>query len=125
MGGIYDFLAKKEIDYLRELEKPAASRRAVEKQRSIEKSNSKISYEERKEQARRIKKLERSVADREKEIEHIEYAVDVVERKLGTPEGAADVTLYEEHARLKKSLDEAMTLWEKESEELEMLKNQS
>ncbi len=125
LGGIYDFLEKKKIDSLRELEKPSASRKSAEKQPSIEKSNSKISYEERKEQARRIKKLERSVADREKEIEHIEYAVDVVERKLGTPEGAADVTLYEEHARLKKSLDEAMTLWEKESEELEMLKNQS
>lgn len=125
LGGIYDFLEKKKIDSLRELEKPSASRKSAEKQPSLEKSNSKISYEERKEQARRIKKLERSVADREKEIEHIEYAVDVVERKLGTPEGAADVTLYEEHARLKKSLDEAMTLWEKESEELEMLKNQS
>lgn len=125
LGGIYDFLEKKKIDSLRELEKPSASRKSAEKQPSIEKSNSKISYEERKEQARRIKKLERSVADREKEIEHIEYAIDVVEGKLGTPEGAADVTLYEEHARLKKSLDEAMTLWEKESEELEMLKNQS
>lgn len=125
LGGIYDFLEKKKIDSLRELEKPSASRKSAEKQPSIEKSNSKISYEERKEQARRIKKLERSVADREKEIEHIEYAVDVVECKLGTPEGAADVTLYEEHTRLKKSLDEAMTLWEKESEELEMLKNQS
>ena len=125
LGGIYDFLEKKKIDSLRELEKPSASRKSAEKQPSIEKSNSKISYEERKEQARRIKKLERSVADREKEIEHIEYAVDVVERKLGTPEGATDVTLYEEHARLKKSLDEAMSQWEKESEELEMLKNQS
>ena len=125
LGGIYDFLEKKKIDSLRELEKPSASRKSAEKQPSIEKSNSKISYEERKEQARRIKKLERSVADREKEIEHIEYAIDVVEGKLGTPEGAADVTLYEEHARLKKSLDEAMSQWEKESEELEMLKNQS
>ncbi len=125
LGGIYDFLEKKKIDSLRELEKPAVDRKASDKQPSVEKTTSKVSYEERKEQARRIKKLERSVADREKEIEHIEYAVDVVERKLGTPEGAADVTLYEEHARLKKSLDEAMTLWEKESEELEMLKNQS
>ena len=125
LGGIYDFLEKKKIDSLRELEKPSASRKSAEKQPSIEKSNSKISYEERKEQARRIKKLERSVADREQEIERIEYAIDVVEGKLGTPEGAADVTLYEEHARLKKSLDEAMSQWEKESEELEMLKNQS
>ena len=125
LGGIYDFLEKKKIDSLRELEKPSASRKSAEKQPSIEKSNSKISYEERKEQARRIKKLERSVADCEQEIEHIEYAIDVVEGKLGTPEGAADVTLYEEHARLKKSLDEAMSQWEKESEELEMLKNQS
>lgn len=109
---------------MQELEKPIADRKMSDKQLPIEKTASKISYEERKEQARRIKKLERAVADREKEIEGIEYAIDVVERKLGTPEGAADVALYEEHGRLKKSLDEAMTLWEKENEELEMLKTQ-
>ncbi len=125
LGGIYDFLEKKKIDSLQELEKPIADRKMSDKQPPIEKTASKISYEERKEQARRIKKLERAVADREKEIEGIEYAIDVVERKLGTPEGAADVALYEEHGRLKKSLDEAMTLWEKENEELEMLKAQS
>lgn len=125
LGGIYDFLEKKKIDSLQELEKPIADRKMSDKQLPIEKTASKISYEERKEQARRIKKLERAVADREKEIEGIEYAIDVVERKLGTPEGAADVALYEEHGRLKKSLDEAMTLWEKENEELEMLKTQS
>ncbi len=124
LGGIYDFLEKKKIDSLQELEKPIADRKMSDKQLPIEKTASKISYEERKEQARRIKKLERAVADREKEIEGIEYAIDVVERKLGTPEGAADVALYEEHGRLKKSLDEAMTLWEKENEELEMLKTQ-
>lgn len=123
LGGIYDFLEKKKIDSLQELEKPIADRKMSDKQLPIEKTASKISYEERKEQARRIKKLERAVADREKEIEGIEYAIDVVERKLGTPEGAADVALYEEHGRLKKSLDEAMTLWEKENEELEMLKS--
>lgn len=125
LGGIYDFLEKKKIDSLQELEKPVADRKMSDKQLPIEKTASKISYEERKEQARRIKKLERAVADREKEIEGIEYAIDVVERKLGTPEGAADVALYEEHGRLKTSLDEAMTLWEKENEELEMLKTQS
>lgn len=124
LGGIYDFLEKKKIDSLQELEKPIADRKMSDKQLPIEKTASKISYEERKEQARRIKKLERAVADREKEIEGIEYAIDVVERKLGTPEGAADVALYEEHGLLKKSLDEAMTLWEKENEELEMLKTQ-
>lgn len=86
---------------MQELEKPIADRKMSDKQLPIEKTASKISYEERKEQARRIKKLERAVADREKEIEGIEYAIDVVERKLGTPEGAADVALYEEHGLLK------------------------
>ena len=121
LGGIYDFLEKKKIDSLQQLE--AKVKPAVEKSASAEKSDAKISYEERKELARRIKKAERLVASIEEEIEGIEYAIDVVEKKMTTPEGAADMQLYEEHGSLKKQLDEVMTRWESATEELEELKS--
>ena len=121
LGGIYDFLEKKKIDSLQQLE--AKVKPAVEKSVPAEKSDAKISYEERKELARRIKKAERLVASIEEEIEGIEYAIDVVEKKMTTPEGAADMQLYEEHGSLKKQLDEVMNRWESATEELEELKS--
>ena len=122
LGGIYDFLEKKKIDSLRQLE---VSQKTAAKSTPAEKSEGKISYEERKELARRIKKAERTVTTIEEEISGIEYAIDVIEKKLTTPEGAADMQLYEEHGALKKQLDEVMERWESATEELEELKSQN
>lgn len=118
LGGIYDFLEKKKIESLRELE---VSTKQQPKASEEKKSDNKISYEERKELARRIKKAERAIATVEEEISNIEYAIDVVEGKLATPEGASDMQLYEEHSTLKKQLDEAMSRWEQATEELDVL----
>ena len=124
LGGIYDFLEKKKLDSLRQLELSTQSQCNKTKQSNLqEKSEAKVSYEERKEISRRIKKAERTVAAIEDEIAGIEYAIDVVENKMTTPEGAADMKLYEEHASLKKQLDDAMIRWEGCTEELEELKS--
>ncbi len=124
LGGIYDFLEKKKLDSLRQLELSTQSQSNKTKQSNLqEKSEAKVSYEERKEISRRIKKAERTVASIEEEIAGIEYAIDVVENKMTTPEGAADMKLYEEHASLKKQLDDAMIRWESCTEELEELKS--
>lgn len=124
LGGIYDFLEKKKLDSLRQLELSTQSQSNKTKQSNLqEKSEAKVLYEERKEISRRIKKAERTVAAIEEEIAGIEYAIDVVENKMTTPEGAADMKLYEEHASLKKQLDDAMIRWESCTEELEELKS--
>lgn len=124
LGGIYDFLEKKKLDSLRQLELSTQSQSNKTKQSNLqEKSEAKVSYEERKEISRRIKKAERTVVAIEEEIAGIEYAIDVVENKMTTPEGAADMKLYEEHASLKKQLDDAMIRWESCTEELEELKS--
>ena len=120
LGGIYDFLEKKKIDSLRQLE--VSQKSIPAKNDTTPKSESKTSYEERKDIARRIKKAERTVAAIEEEISGIEYAIDVVEKKLATPDGATDMQLYEEHASLKKQLDEIMEKWESATEELDNLK---
>lgn len=124
LGGIYDFLEKKKLDSLRQLELSTQSQSNKTKQSNLqEKSEAKVSYEERKEISRRIKKAERTVASIEEEIAGIEYAIDVVENKMTTPEGGADMKLYEEHASLKKQLDDAMIRWEGCTEVLEELKS--
>ena len=120
LGGIYDFLEKKKIDSLRQLELSTATR--AQQQPSPAKSDARISYEDRKEAARRIKRAERAVDEVEKEIADIEYAIDIIEQKLSTPEGAADSSLYEQHAVLQNSLNDAMTRWENATEQLENLR---
>lgn len=122
LGGIYDFLEKKKIDSLRQLEINNSSRQQATS--NNEKSEGRISYEERKENARRVKKIQREIEAIEKEIAEIEYAIDIIEQKLATPEGAADVQLYEQHSTLRNNLDNAMTHWEEANEQLEILQKQ-
>ena len=120
IGGIYDFLQKKDIDTLDALhtlqeqtrvtppgntnghstlaDKPAPSEGA-------------LSYAEQKEQARQRRKLEQAVKDAEKRIEDLEEAIADIEARLSTPEGAADTALCTQYGTLKKALEEAEETW--------------
>ena len=128
IGGIYDFLQKKKIESLNELQKaPALSASPVDTKKEtategISQSESKLSYEAQKELNKKLKKLERQVADCETEIEQTESAIAILEEKMATPEGASDMTLYEQHQKLKQQLDRTVEEWEKVSIELEELK---
>ena len=81
-------------------------------------SSGKASYEEQKAAARQRKKLERAVADAEAEVAELESAVAILEAQMATPDGAADMTLYEKHARLKARLKEAENAWLEASDAL-------
>ena len=121
LGGIYDFLQKKRIDSLNELQKPADSSPAssVPDRPTKESSSARLSYEEQKERNKRLKKLERRVADCEAEINQTEAAIAIVEQQLATPDGASDMSLYDRHRKLKEQLDRAMEEWEAAGLELE------
>lgn len=82
-------------------------------------SAAKLSYEEQKELNKKLKKLERRIADCEAEIEQLESAISILEAKMATPEGASDMTLYEQHQKLKTQLDNVMEEWDVASCELE------
>ena len=118
LGGIYDFLQKKKINNLREIEKNISVAKHKEGESIVGKDN-KLTYEERKEQQRQIKRLERSIEENENRIEILENKIKELEEKLSTPEGASDTRLYEEHGMMKKELDEAMNLWTSFTIELE------
>ena len=121
LGGIYDFLQKKQIDNLNELQKPSSPSAATSAPdtASKEASAARLSYEEQKERNKRLKKLERRVADCEAEINQTEAAIAILEQKLATPEGASDMSLYEQHRKLKEQLDRVMDEWEAAALELE------
>ena len=128
LGGIYDFLQKKQIESLNDLQKspslsasPTAGK-AVSGSSGAEPaqpSAAKLSYEEQKELNKKLKKLERRIADCEAEIEQTESAIAILEAKMATPEGASDMSLYEQHQKLKEQLDRVMEEWDAASVELE------
>ena len=129
LGGIYDFLQKKKIDSLNELQKgvslstsPTTSAKGNEAD-TEQPSENRLSYEAQKELNKKIKKLERQVADCEASIEETESAIAILEAKMATPEGASDMQLYERHQKLKQQLDTTVEEWERVSMELEEVKN--
>lgn len=118
IGGIYDFLQKKKIENLNELQITRTPNN-INKECEAETSANKLSYEAQKEQNKQRKKLEKQVADCEKRIEQLEKQVTEVEQMMTTPEGAADMKLYEKHQQLKQQLDEVVTEWENALMQLE------
>ena len=135
LGGIYDFLESRKLESLRELEQRNPATTVTDKKVVTPKSEaepaisaasegSKLSYEEQKELARRLRKAEKEVADTEKRVADLEAQIASLEEKLSTPEGAADTSLYEQHGLLKKQLDDAMWQWSEASEMLEHLQKQ-
>lgn len=119
LGGVYDFLEKKKLQSLQELERGTKEPKNPINEETP--TQNKLSYEARKEQNKLIKKLERTIAESEKKIEQIENAIKEIEQKLATPEGASDTSLYTQYANLKKELSEVMDQWTEQTLELEEL----
>ena len=122
IGGIYDFLKKKDIESLEQISSSLPKQSNVSTSiSSFASTEGKLSYEQQKERAKLVKKAERRVKDAELEIERIESLIAEVEDKLATPEGATSMPLFEQHASLKKQLDKVVEEWELAMEEMEQL----
>ncbi len=124
LGGIYEFLQRKQLENLNELQPSASSILVATSSETNPISESRISYEAMKEQNKRIKRLEKQIDDCEKQIETIEIRINELETKIATPEGAANASFYLQHQQLKEQLDKAEDTWEQYSMELERLINQ-
>lgn len=127
LGGIYEFLQKKKMESLQELEKANVKKEETTSQFqavSKEKNNgNKLSYEERKEFGKLIKRLEKQINEVEKKIEKLETEKTSMEEVLATPEGSENISLFENHGKLSKDVDNEMSTWELLTMELEELRN--
>ena len=124
IGGIYDFLRSRQIDTLDALgmnstkaAEPLAMADATVS--GAEPSAGKLSYEERKEQQKRLKKAEKAVSDAENNIAKLEDKLKVLDEKLCLPENASNMTIINEYADIKAKLDQEVERWEQLAEELE------
>ena len=148
IGGIYDFLQKKQIESLNDLGRtmnsagsPSAEtskkstyaqssnegttmREAMKDANLTSKAQSLLSYAELKERNKLLKKAEKAVEAAEQKIEKLEQEIATLETKLATPEGASDTSLFTKYGELKAQLAATEDEWAERSEELEQLKNE-
>lgn len=121
LGGIYDFLQKKELQDLKSLE--AAPTQSAANTDAPRQAQGKLSYEEQKEQARQLRKVEKEVKEKEEAISRIEAALQDLEQQMSTPEGATDAALITQYASLQKELEQTMADWEAAASRLEEMQS--
>lgn len=121
LGGIYDFLQKKELQDLKSLE--ATPTQSAANADTPRQAQGKLSYEEQKEQARQLRKVEKEVKEKEEAISRIEAALQDLEQQMSTPEGATDAALISQYASLQKELEQTMADWEAAASRLEEMQS--
>ncbi len=111
LGGIYDFLERKRLTSLSQLELSPA-RREAEHRPAEEQAPSagKLKYAEQKEREKNLRKMRKRIDEAEARIEKLEAEKADVEAKFAA--GLASDDLYFRHAEIQKNIDEAMTEWE-------------
>lgn len=140
LGGIYEFLEKKKLDSLRDLElsqsptkgsqnaadSAAKGQSSHTKQSAATKpdsigsdpsSASKLSYAEQREREKAQRRARKKVEEAEAEIARLEQAVADIEAEIAA--GSSDADIYNRHAQANKDLENAMSIWELASMELD------
>jgi ATP-binding cassette subfamily F protein 3 len=121
IGGIYEFLERRQIGNLQELERRAGSQPVYAENEPLTANAavSRPSYEEQKERSRQQRRLEKAIAESEQKIADREKQIAGLEIRLATPEGASDEALYTEYENLKRELSETMDHWTEQTIALE------
>ncbi len=137
LGGIYDFLRSKQIESLSALEQApkgtqvqskqtlskSPTHNATPKTEPVEKpAEGKVTYAALREQSKLIKRAEKKVAESESEIARIEDEIAALEVKMNEGYTTENADIFTQHAALQKKLDNAMSLWEIATMELEEFK---
>lgn len=133
IGGIYDFLEKKKLESLTDLERKRPSQLSNTTNRNVNKNErvlmieanddvkipSRLSYAEQKEKERIIRRAQKKVSEAEDLIGKIEQEINLIESEISN--GNVEGDIFIRHADLQKNLEEAMNDWEIASNELEEL----
>ena len=144
LGGIYDYLKKKNLESLHELERkqtappvvesfptgnpgsqpkarPAVDPKAAAASLPPLSGSRSISFEQQKALKAQTSKLERQIKAAEDKLDALQQKIDALEAQMSTPEGSQNQQLYIDHAALKKEMDDVSFEWLEASEKLEKL----
>ncbi|MBP3638940.1 MAG: ABC-F family ATP-binding cassette domain-containing protein [Muribaculaceae bacterium] len=130
LGGIYEFLEKKRIASLQELErsKPAPAPKEPASAAPAEKKPApastpaapRLSYAEQRERDKALRRAQKKVEEAEAEITRLEGEIASIEAEIAAGNTPADI--YDRHAAATKAMENAMSLWELAGMELEELR---
>ena len=142
LGGIFDFLQRKKLSSLQEIERKGKSvhsevrkegqkevRNEVEKKstptgekkidkvldQGDEKPSNKVQYAEKKVLEKKIRKVANRIKSLEHEIEQIEGELSKMDKMLMNPDNITGMQVYEDYERLKTRHDETLFSWEKQT----------
>ena len=112
LGGIYDFLRKKKIDSLQELER---SNHSDKQANQVTPSTAKQDYAAQKAAASEKRKKEKQIADIEACIAQLEAEQADIEQQLASPENQT-VELFQKYESVKHRIEQKLYEWELLSE---------
>jgi ATP-binding cassette, subfamily F, member 3 len=118
IGGIYDFLRKKKIENLKDIEKKEKIRN---EQAPVNLSTNKQKYLEKKEYEKALRKLRKNLEESETLIEKLESEIQAVDKTFMEPGNYSSdhEANYERYRELKDQLNEEMNRWTILSQEVE------
>lgn len=119
LGGIYDFLRRRNLDSLADIGRMKGG--SVQQEAASDKAGSgKDDYEQRKQQERERRRLQKRVDDAEKKVEKISAEMKELEGWLSTPSGAQNQEMFTAYGKLQDELANAEHEWETAMEALEV-----
>ena len=134
LGGIYDYLRAHNAESIHEAlgeDQTSGSASSVVAQQptvtvpkqtvSDENTGSKLSYQEHKEQQKKIRKAQRAVEEAEKKIASLEARIKELDDLLMDPKNASNMELVNEYTATQAALDRENNQWMELSEALESL----
>lgn len=120
IGGVADFLESRKIACFREYEQLHRKSQPAETVTREEVRENKLSFEERKQWNKDLRKAEQRVTRAEEEVARIEKEIADQEARMAA--GEVNEPLLKAYSERKKELEQAMEEWEEATEKLEGLK---
>ena len=123
LGGIYEYLRFHNAETIEEATKalsPALPREgAANAPKEAAPTDNALSYAERKEQQKKINKIQKQIKACEEKIATLEARLDELGKQLEDPANASDMKLVNQYTETQEALDKEMETWEELSMKLE------
>ena len=118
IGGIFDFLEKRKLENLRELERKKPVN-LPEVRIADQESKNKRNYNQRREHDKKIRKVKNELEKTESDITRMELRLLELEKLLARPENMPAFDLFTEYSNIKAKHDRLLIAWEKLHTQLE------
>ncbi len=130
LGGIYEYLRFHNAESIEEAtqtlsplslhkERAGEQKESLSTQGDLEGQNNALSYAERKEQQKKINKIQKQIKACEEKIATLEAKLDELGKKLEDPANASDMKLVNQYTETQEALNKEMESWEELSLQLE------